>query len=48
MLKGNSSQASGEISAFVSLVSDQIKPFNSVGLMDSSKKNMYEHTAVTL
>src|SRR6056297_3762352 len=48
LLKGNSSQASGEISAFVSLVSDQIKPFNSVGLMDSSKKNMYEHTAVTL
>src|SRR6056297_3638066 len=37
-----------EINAFISLVSEQIAPFNSVGLMDPSKKNMYEHTAVTI
>jgi FADH2 O2-dependent halogenase len=48
LLKGNRSPTQGEINAFVRLVSEEIEPFNSVGLMDPSKKNMYEHTAVNI
>lgn len=29
-------------------ISKQIKPFNSVGLMDDAKRNMYRHTAVIM
>lgn len=29
-------------------IRERIAPFNSAGLMDDSRKNMYEHTAVTL
>ena len=48
LLDNETSPSPSEIQAFISLVSEQIKPLNSAGLMDPSKKNMYEHTAVTL
>ncbi len=41
----------GEQSAvqpFIERVKERIEPFNSAGLMDKTKKNMYRHTAVTL
>ncbi|WP_340103841.1 NAD(P)/FAD-dependent oxidoreductase [Rhodohalobacter sp. 8-1] len=37
-----------KVERFKDFVIQQIKPFNSVGLMDPSKKNMYEHTAAVL
>jgi len=48
LLRSNSSPSPNEIKTFVRFVSEQIEPFNSVGLMDPLKKNMYEHTAVTI
>lgn len=32
----------------IKMIRQKIEPFNSVGLMDSSKKSMYRHTAVSL
>lgn len=32
----------------IQMIKKKIKPYNKVGLMDASKKSMYQHTAVTL
>lgn len=48
LVDGERKASSEEIKAFVNHIREKIQPFNSVGLMDPSKKNMYEHTAVTL
>lgn len=48
LLSGSSAPSVNEIKTFVRYVSEQIEPFNNVGLMDPSKKNMYEHTAVMI
>jgi FADH2 O2-dependent halogenase len=37
-----------EVANLVERVRARIAPYNSVGLMDDSKRNMYEHTAVVL
>ncbi|NBC27478.1 MAG: hypothetical protein GVY08_11490 [Bacteroidetes bacterium] len=37
-----------EISQFIEHVKKAINPFNSAGLMDPGKKNMYQHTAVEM
>lgn len=48
LLTNSSSPSQSEIKTYKRCVSKQIEPFNKVGLMDPSKKNMYEHTAVTI
>ena len=48
ILNKNESPSENDIRSFVRLVSEKIQPYNRVGLMDPSKKNMYEHTAVTI
>lgn len=48
LLEQNESPGSDDIVRFEDYVIEQIKPFNKVGLMDPAKKNMYEHTAVTI
>ena len=37
-----------QVKNFVETVRERIRPFNSVGLMDPKKNNMYSHTAVSL
>lgn len=37
-----------DVDELINKIRDRISPYNSVGLMDESKRNMYEHTAVTL
>lgn len=48
LLDQNRSPNREEIDRYKRFVIDQIKPFNKVGLMDPSKKNMYEHTSVVI
>lgn len=48
MLDQNRSPNPEDIARFKHYVIEQIKPFNTVGLMDPSKKNMYEHTSVVI
>jgi FADH2 O2-dependent halogenase len=48
LLKPYHNPTQGEKDDVVAYVSDQIQPFNDVGLMEPSKKNMYEHTAVVI
>lgn len=37
-----------EADKLIEKIRERIAPYNSVGLMDDSKRNMYQHTAVTL
>ena len=37
-----------EVDELIDKIRERITPYNSVGLMDESKRNMYEHTAVAL
>jgi FADH2 O2-dependent halogenase len=48
LLNKNRSPSENDINSYVRLVSEKIQPFNSVGLMDPSKNNMYEHTAALI
>ncbi len=49
LLKIISDQPStGQISGFTEMVRERIKPFNIAGLLDTSCKNMYRHTAAIL
>lgn len=48
LLEQNGSPSREDINRFKDYVIKQIKPYNTVGLMEPTKKNMYEHTAVTI